>query len=120
MSKTFADCIVAVTGASTGLGRAIAQGAAARGAEAVIINYHANAEEADETAALVEEAGAKAVLVRGDVGDDEDCKKIAAAAEPFGRIGASQAAIQGWQVGRIILPIAIQRADNRRPRVLDR
>ncbi|PQA87134.1 SDR family NAD(P)-dependent oxidoreductase [Hyphococcus luteus] len=88
MSKTFADCIVAVTGASTGLGRAIAQGAAARGAEAVIINYHANAAEADETAALVEEAGAKAVLVRGDVGDDEDCKKIAAAAEPFGRIDA--------------------------------
>lgn len=84
----FKDFVVVVTGASTGLGRAIAVETAARGAKAVIINYARSAEEAKETAAQVEAKGAKAVLVQGDVASDDDCRKIAAAAEPFGRIDA--------------------------------
>jgi NAD(P)-dependent dehydrogenase (short-subunit alcohol dehydrogenase family) len=77
-----------VTGASTGLGRAIAEEAAARGAAAVIVNYASNQAEAEETARLVEAAGAQAVLAQGDVAKDEDCVRIAAAAAPFGRIDA--------------------------------
>ncbi|MFD1190962.1 MULTISPECIES: SDR family NAD(P)-dependent oxidoreductase [Phenylobacterium] len=84
----FEDFVVLVTGASTGLGRAIAVEVADQGAAAVIINYARSAEEAQETAALVEAKGAKAVLVQGDVANDDDCRKIAAAAEPFGRIDA--------------------------------
>ncbi|HPA40081.1 MAG TPA: SDR family NAD(P)-dependent oxidoreductase [Phenylobacterium sp.] len=84
----FEDFVVLVTGASTGLGRAIAVEVADQGAAAVIINYARSAEEAQETAALVEAKGAKAVLVQGDVANDDDCHKIAAAAEPFGRIDA--------------------------------
>ena len=38
MQPAYADAIVVVTGASTGLGRAIAVGAAERGARAVAIN----------------------------------------------------------------------------------
>jgi NAD(P)-dependent dehydrogenase (short-subunit alcohol dehydrogenase family) len=80
--------VTVVTGASSGLGRAIAEGAAARGAQAVVINYAANTAEAEETARRVEAAGAKAVLAQGDVASDEDCRRIAAAAEPFGRVDA--------------------------------
>jgi NAD(P)-dependent dehydrogenase (short-subunit alcohol dehydrogenase family) len=82
------DFVVVVTGASTGLGRSIAVQCAERGAKAVIVNYASNAMEAEETARRVEAAGATAVLVQGDVAKDEDCRKIAAAAEPFGRIDA--------------------------------
>lgn len=84
----FEDFVVLVTGASTGLGRAIAVEVADQGAAAVIINYARSVDEAQETAALVEAKGAKAVLVQGDVANDADCRKIAAAAEPFGRIDA--------------------------------
>ncbi|HEY8615969.1 SDR family NAD(P)-dependent oxidoreductase [Phenylobacterium sp.] len=86
--RDFEDFVVLVTGASTGLGRAIAVETAERGASAVIVNYARSADEAQETARLVEAAGAKAVLVQGDVASDDDCRKIAAAAEPFGRIDA--------------------------------
>lgn len=86
--KDFQDYVVVVTGASTGLGRAIAVETAARGAAAVVINYARSREEAEETARQVEQEGAKAVLVQGDVAQDADCRKIAAAAEPFGRVDA--------------------------------
>ncbi|HSV03596.1 MAG TPA: SDR family NAD(P)-dependent oxidoreductase [Phenylobacterium sp.] len=84
----FKDFVVVVTGASTGLGRAIAVAVARRGASAVIVNYASNAEEAKQTAAEVEAAGAKAVTVQGDVASDDDCRRIAAAARDFGRIDA--------------------------------
>ncbi len=86
--KDFSGFVVLVTGASTGLGRAIAVETAERGAATVIINYASSAAEAAETARLVEAHGAKAVLAQGDVARDEDCRRIAAAAAPFGRIDA--------------------------------
>jgi 3-oxoacyl-[acyl-carrier protein] reductase len=84
----FEDFVVVVTGASTGLGRAIAIETARQGAKAVVINYARSQDEAEETARLVEAQGAQTVLVQGDVASDADCRKIAAAAEPFGRIDA--------------------------------
>ena len=86
--RDFEGFVVVVTGASTGLGRSIAVQTAEQGAEVVVINYARSAEEAQETARQVEARGAKAVLVQGDVASDEDCRKIAAAAQAFGRIDA--------------------------------
>jgi len=80
--------VVVITGASTGLGRAIAVESAAKGAAAVIVNYASSEAEAAETVRLVEAEGAKGVLAQGDVAKDEDCIRIAAAAAPFGRIDA--------------------------------
>jgi 3-oxoacyl-[acyl-carrier protein] reductase len=80
--------VAVVTGASSGLGRAIAEGCAERGAAAVVINFAANRAEAEETARRVEAFGAKSAIVQGDVAEDADCKAIVAAAEPFGRIDA--------------------------------
>lgn len=84
----FKDFVVVVTGASTGLGRAIAVEVASRGALAVVVNYASSAAEAEETARLVSAHGSEAILVQGDVANDEDCRRIAAAADRFGRIDA--------------------------------
>jgi NAD(P)-dependent dehydrogenase (short-subunit alcohol dehydrogenase family) len=84
----YQDFVVVVTGASTGLGRAIAVEAARQGAKAVVINYASNRADAEETARQAAAHGAETVLVQGDVAKDEDCRNIAAAAEPYGRIDA--------------------------------
>ena len=44
--------------------------------------------EAEATADLCRAAGAEVVVVQGDVSRDEDCRKIVAAAAPWGRIDA--------------------------------
>jgi 3-oxoacyl-[acyl-carrier protein] reductase len=88
LKAPYEDAVVVVTGASTGLGRAIAIGVARQGARAVIINYASSDAEAQETARQVSEAGAEAILAKGDVGQEADCRRIIAAAEPFGRIDA--------------------------------
>ncbi|MDQ6672085.1 MAG: SDR family oxidoreductase [Chloroflexota bacterium] len=88
MSGDFEGKVVAVTGASTGLGRAIAVEVAARGARAVVVNYAHSAAEAEASAGLVRAHGAEAVVIQADVADDDGCKAIVAAAQPFGRIDA--------------------------------
>jgi len=80
--------VILVTGGGTGLGAAIAMGAARRGAKALILNYSRSADEAEATAAQVRSAGAKATTVKGDVAEDGDCRRIAQAAERYGRIDA--------------------------------
>ena len=80
--------IVLVTGASSGLGRALAVGAARRGAEAVNVNYAGNLAGAEETARAVEAFGAKSLIVQADVSDDAACRALAEAASRFGRIDA--------------------------------
>ncbi len=86
--RDFGGAVILVTGASTGLGRAIAVETAERGAAVVIINYASSEAEARETAVRVEAAGAQGVVVQGDVASDADCQSLAQAAEPFGRIDA--------------------------------
>jgi NAD(P)-dependent dehydrogenase (short-subunit alcohol dehydrogenase family) len=88
LGRDFDGWTVVVTGASTGLGRAIAVETAERGAALVVVNYAGNHEAAQETARLVEAMGAHAVLAQGDVGKDEDCRRIVEAAAPTGRIDA--------------------------------
>jgi 3-oxoacyl-[acyl-carrier protein] reductase len=84
----FEGKIVLVTGGATGLGSALAVGAAMRGAKAVIINYSKSAVEAEATAEAVRAAGAEPVLAQGDVSDDAACRAIADAAAKFGRVDA--------------------------------
>lgn len=84
----YQDFVVVVTGASTGLGRAVAVEVASRGAAAVIINYARNRDDAEETARQCQAHGAETVLVQGDVAKDDDCRRIAAAAQPYGRVDA--------------------------------
>jgi NAD(P)-dependent dehydrogenase (short-subunit alcohol dehydrogenase family) len=64
-----------ITGGDSGIGRAVAIAFAREGAD-VLISYLNEHEDAKETARWVEEAGRKAVLVAGDIQDEEHCKKI--------------------------------------------
>ena len=53
----------------------------------VVINYTRSEDEAKETQAACVQAGGQAVLCRGDVSIDEDCRRLAKAAlDSFGRI----------------------------------
>ncbi|MFD7078241.1 SDR family NAD(P)-dependent oxidoreductase [Nocardioides sp. NPDC059952] len=59
-----------VTGASRGIGRAIAVRLAADGIGLLGIHYGSNRAAAEESARLVESAGARAVLIEADLGKD--------------------------------------------------
>jgi NAD(P)-dependent dehydrogenase (short-subunit alcohol dehydrogenase family) len=64
-----------ITGGDSGIGRAIAIAYAREGAD-VLIAYLNEDEDAQETARLVEEAGQKAILVAGDIREEEHCRLI--------------------------------------------
>jgi NAD(P)-dependent dehydrogenase (short-subunit alcohol dehydrogenase family) len=65
---TDTDHIAIVTGASSGIGQAVAIELARR-SERAILTYHGNAEGADRTVAEIEAAGGQAVALHLDVGD---------------------------------------------------
>jgi 3-oxoacyl-[acyl-carrier protein] reductase len=69
------DHIAVITGAGSGIGRAIAQGYAREGARLVVLDI--NAEAAAETAREIREAGGKAESFVLDVTRREDCVAIA-------------------------------------------
>jgi len=80
------DKATIITGADSGIGRAVALAFAREGAD-VVIAYLNEHEDAEETRRLVEEAGRKAVLVPGDLADPAHCRAIVdKAVEAFGRI----------------------------------
>jgi NAD(P)-dependent dehydrogenase (short-subunit alcohol dehydrogenase family) len=85
-----------ITGADSGIGRAVAIAYASEGAD-VVISYLDEHDDAKDTASWVEKAGRKAVLVPGDVSEPAHCRAIIAkAVEEFGRIDVlvSNAAFQ--------------------------
>ena len=75
-----------ITGGDSGIGRAVAIAFAREGAD-VLISYLNEEEDARDTAAWVEKAGRKAVLVPGDIQSAEHCRAIIQrAVDEFGRI----------------------------------
>jgi NAD(P)-dependent dehydrogenase (short-subunit alcohol dehydrogenase family) len=75
-----------ITGADSGIGRAVALAFAREGAD-VLVAYLNEHEDARETERLVKEAGRKAVLVPGDIADPAHCRAIIdRAVQEFGRI----------------------------------
>jgi len=86
MDKSLESKVAVVTGASRGIGRAIALELARRGAR-VVVNYHRNAEAAAEVVAAIEAAGGQAIAVQADVGDFEQAAGlIQVALDAFGQI----------------------------------
>ncbi|HEY6741929.1 MAG TPA: glucose 1-dehydrogenase [Lapillicoccus sp.] len=75
-----------ITGADSGIGRAVAIAYAREGAD-VLLSYLNEDEDAEDTARLVREAGQKAVLVPGDIATAQQCRDIVdQAVAEFGQI----------------------------------
>jgi len=75
-----------ITGADSGIGRAVAIAFAREGAD-VLISYLNEHDDAKETAHLVEQAGRRAVLVPGDLSEPQHCQAVIdRAVREFGRI----------------------------------
>lgn len=75
-----------VTGASRGIGRAVAVALAAAGAK-VAVNYAGNDAAAEETRAAIEAAGGAAILVKADIAGSEEVEgMVRKTIEAFGRI----------------------------------
>ena len=69
-----------ITGGDSGIGRAVAIAFAREGAD-VLISYLNEHEDAKDTARIIEEAGRKAVLVPGDIQEEQHCISIIEKAE---------------------------------------
>jgi NAD(P)-dependent dehydrogenase (short-subunit alcohol dehydrogenase family) len=75
-----------VTGADSGIGRAIALAFAREGAD-VFVSYLDEHDDAKETERLIKDTGRQAVLFPGDIASAEHCRALVAkAVEAFGRI----------------------------------
>ena len=85
---TLENKVAIVTGSDSGIGRAIATEMASQGA-AVTINYHKNADAADEVKRDIEKAGGRALVVQADVSNVADIQRLVdETVKAFGRLDA--------------------------------
>jgi 3-oxoacyl-[acyl-carrier protein] reductase len=86
MSKKLEGQVAVVTGASKGIGAAIAEHLAAAGA-AVVVNYANSKAGADAVVKRIQQAGGKAVAVQADVSKPEDVRRLfAETKKAFGKL----------------------------------
>ena len=72
--------VCVVTGSSSGIGAATARLYASRGWR-VVVNYSRQAEPAETVAAACRDLGVEVLVVRADVAQDADCRRLAAEVE---------------------------------------
>lgn len=86
MAGQLTDRVAVVTGASRGIGRAVALELAKRGA-AVVVNYNASAEAANQVVVEIEGLSSKGLAVKADVSKlDEAEALIKAAVDMYGKV----------------------------------
>ncbi|MHC2722280.1 glucose 1-dehydrogenase [Bradyrhizobium diazoefficiens] len=79
-----------VTGANSGIGRAVALGLAASGAD-VVVNYVVDPQAADDVAHKIEALGRKAITIKADVSNEEDVRSMFSSA--IGHFGTLHIAV---------------------------
>jgi NAD(P)-dependent dehydrogenase (short-subunit alcohol dehydrogenase family) len=96
--------VCVVTGAASGIGRAVALAWAREGARVVASDLASAAAGGEETAALARAAGAEAIFVAADVAREADCAALVAAC--VGRFGRLDAACNNAGVAGGLAPVA--------------
>lgn len=85
-SGKLTDRVAIITGADSGIGRAVALAYAREGAD-IVISYLSEHKDAEETERVVNEAGRRALLVPGDLREKAQCVEVVEKAiEEFGQI----------------------------------
>lgn len=85
-SNKLAGKVALITGADSGIGRAVAIAYAREGAD-ILVSYLDEHEDAEETRRLIEEAGRKALVIAGDIKNQAFCAGLVAkAVSELGRL----------------------------------
>ena len=85
-SFRLAGKVAIITGADSGIGKAVALMYAKEGAD-LVLTYYRDRKDARETSQRVKELGARHILLQGDVSDENHCKRIVKAAiDTYGKI----------------------------------
>ena len=91
--------VALITGADSGIGRAVAALYAREGADVAIL-YLCEHDDAEQTKKIVEKAGRKAIAIAGDLGDKSFCERaVAQTVEQLGRLDilVNNAGEQHWE-----------------------
>jgi NAD(P)-dependent dehydrogenase (short-subunit alcohol dehydrogenase family) len=85
-SGRLAGKVALITGADSGIGRAVAIAFAREGAD-VVLSYLDETPDAESTARVCKESGRQAITIAGDIASPEHCEKLVATTiERFGKI----------------------------------
>lgn len=85
-ARRLEGCVAIITGADSGIGRAVAIAFAREGAD-IVVSYLSEDEDARKTARYIEDAGRKAMMMPGDVRDEAYCASLVdAAVAELGRL----------------------------------
>ena len=81
------DCVALITGGDSGIGRAVAVLFAREGADVALVYLPEEQPDAEETAQEVRKAGREALLLPGDVRDNDFCQQaVQQTVEQFGKL----------------------------------
>ena len=84
--KDFDGQVAIITGAQQGIGKAIAVKLASEGAD-IVVNWLDDKEKASEVADLVKSQGRKVVMLKGDIGQNDQAQNLVSATmDAFGKI----------------------------------
>jgi NAD(P)-dependent dehydrogenase (short-subunit alcohol dehydrogenase family) len=74
-SDKFKNKVVLITGGDTGIGRSVAVHFAREGANIAIV-YLSEDKDAEETAEMIRKENSKCLLLKGDIGNEDECKEF--------------------------------------------